>query len=61
MAGIHRAKPFNNKNYVRKSLYFEVNALENNGEKILVNTKFLNNLKIPAKFKLTYKIFSISL
>ena len=42
--GIHRAKPFNNKNYVRKSLYFEVNAVENNGEKILVNTRFLNNL-----------------
>jgi len=42
--GIHRAKPFNNKKYVRKSLYFQVDALEKNATKILLNTKFLNNL-----------------
>jgi hypothetical protein len=42
--GIHRAKPFNNKKYVRKSLYFQVDGSEKNATKILLNTKFLNNL-----------------
>jgi len=42
--GIHRANPFDNKNYVRKSLYFQVDAIENSAEKILVNTKFLRNI-----------------
>ena len=42
--GIHRAKPFDNNNYVRKSLYFQVDAIDENAEKILVNTKFLKNI-----------------
>lgn len=42
--GIHRAKPFTNHDYVRKSLYFQVDAYQENGEKILLNAKFLNNL-----------------
>tara|TARA_B100000780_G_scaffold70013_1_gene46582 strand:+ start:241 stop:1107 length:867 start_codon:yes stop_codon:yes gene_type:complete len=42
--GIHRAKRFDNKNYARKSLYFQVDALDESAEKILVNTKFLKNV-----------------
>ena len=42
--GIHRAKRFDNKNYARKSLYFQVDALDESAEKILVNTKFLKNI-----------------
>jgi hypothetical protein len=42
--GIHRAKIFNNKNFVRKSLYFQVDAIDEIAEKILVNTKFLKNI-----------------
>ena len=42
--GIHRAKTFNNKNFVRKSLYFQVDAIDESAEKILVNTKFLKNI-----------------
>jgi hypothetical protein len=42
--GIHRAKRFDNKNYARKSLYFQVDAVDTGAEKILVNTKFLKNV-----------------
>ena len=42
--GIHRANPFDDKNYVRKSLYFQVDAIDNSAEKILVNTKFLKDI-----------------
>jgi hypothetical protein len=42
--GIHRAKPFKNKKYVRKSLYFQIDAYDENSEKILLNTKFLNSI-----------------
>jgi hypothetical protein len=47
--GIHRAKPFTDNNYVRKSLYFQVDAYEENGEKILLNSRFLNNLTPEIK------------
>jgi hypothetical protein len=47
--GIHRAKPFINNNYVRKSLYFQVDAYQENGEKILLNAKFLDNLTPEVK------------
>tara|TARA_B100000767_G_C19755843_1_gene532912 strand:- start:753 stop:1619 length:867 start_codon:yes stop_codon:yes gene_type:complete len=42
--GIHRAKTFNNNNYARKSLYFQVDAIDESAEKVLVNTKFLKNI-----------------
>ena len=42
--GIHRAKTFNNNNYARKSLYFQVDAIDESAEKIIVNTKFLKNI-----------------
>ena len=42
--GIHRAKPFKNKKYVRKSLYFQIDAYDENSEKILLNPKFLNSI-----------------
>jgi hypothetical protein len=47
--GIHRAKPFINNNYVRKSLYFQIDAYQENGEKILLNAKFLGNLTPEIK------------
>ena len=42
--GIHRAKPFTNNEYIRKSLYFQIDANEKNSEKLLLNAKFLGNL-----------------
>ena len=47
--GIHRAKPFINKKYIRKSLYFQIDANEENSEKILLNTNFLNNVTPEIK------------
>ena len=42
--GIHRAKPFKNNNFVRKSLYFQIDATNENSEEIVINVKFLNNI-----------------
>ena len=42
--GIHRAKPFKNTNFVRKSLYFQIDATNENGLQILINPNFLNNI-----------------
>ena len=46
--GIHRAKPFKNNKYVRKSLYFQVDAYDENSEKILLNTKLPLLIIFPA-------------
>jgi hypothetical protein len=42
-AGIHRAKPYKKNNFTRKSLFFSIDATDENSENILVNTKFLKN------------------
>lgn len=42
--GIHRAKSFKNNNFVRKSLYFQIDATNESSEEILINAKFLNNI-----------------
>ena len=47
--GIHRAKPFKSNKYARKSLYFQVDAYDENSEKILLNTKFLKNFTPEIK------------
>ena len=47
--GIHRAKPFKNNNYIRKSLYFQIDATIENSENILINTKFLKNINQDIK------------
>ena len=42
--GIHRAKPFKNKNFTRKSIFFQIDSDVENSEQIIVNTNFLDNL-----------------
>ena len=42
--GIHRAKPFFNKNFVRKSLFFQIDADLTSAEPSLVNPMFFNDL-----------------
>jgi len=49
--GIHRAEPFVNKNFIRKSLYFQVDNLVQNSEKFFINPNFLKNLN-PKKEKI---------
>ena len=43
--GIHRAKPIQkNKNFVRKSLFFQIDNGKEHGEPILLNTSYLTNI-----------------
>jgi len=38
--GIHRAKPIVSKSFIRKSIFFQVDASPNNAEKLLLNPSF---------------------
>jgi len=40
--GIHRAKPITRRGWTRSSLFFSVSGSEEDGEKILINTAFLD-------------------
>jgi hypothetical protein len=42
--GVHRAKPIVTPGWTRKSLFFGISSEFRDGEKILVNTEFLDNL-----------------
>ena len=61
--GIHRAKPVMNNNFIRKSIFFQVDNITNNSEPILLNTSFID--KIDDKISMflgfgrpaNYKIF----
>ena len=39
--GIHRAKPSLNKNFIRKSVFFQIDGKIENSEPIIVNTEFI--------------------
>ncbi len=39
---IHRAKPIKNKNFVRKSIFFQIDASDKHSEKLLINPQFFN-------------------
>ena len=52
--GIHRAKPVEDKNFVRKSLFFQVDTELNNAERIIVNTAFLDKLDDETKMYLGF-------
>ena len=40
--GIHRAKPSLNKNFIRKSVFFQIDGKIENSEPIIVNTEFID-------------------
>ncbi|GJH19921.1 phytanoyl-CoA dioxygenase family protein [Caballeronia novacaledonica] len=42
--GIHRARPVADKNFVRKSVFFQVDSEINKSEPIIVNTEFISRL-----------------
>ena len=42
--GIHRAEPVINKNFIRKSVFFQVDSETENSEPIILNTKFVNEM-----------------
>ncbi len=52
--GVHRAKPTNNKNFVRKTLFFQVEKDTSQSEPILLNAEFLNNLNDDVKMFLGF-------
>ena len=47
--GIHRAKPVFNKNFVRKSVFFQVDSEINNSEPIILNTEFITKVNDDIK------------
>jgi len=52
--GIHRAKPFKNSNFVRKSIFFQVDSNVENSEKIIVNTNFLTDVSDDIRMYLGF-------
>mgnify|MGYP003970687959 CR=1 FL=1 len=42
--GIHRAEPVYKKNFIRKSVFFQVDSGIDNSERIILNTKFVNKM-----------------
>ena len=52
--GVHRAKPTNNKDFVRKTLFFQVEKDTSHSEPIIVNAEFLNNLSEEVKMFLGF-------
>ena len=42
--GIHRAKPVTDKNFLRKSVFFQVDTEIKNSEPIILNTKFISTI-----------------
>ena len=52
--GIHRAKPTKNKNFVRKSLFFQVDREINHSEPILIKTEFVKKLDDRIKMYLGF-------
>ena len=52
--GIHRAKPFKNSKFIRKSLYFQVDATNENGLQILINPNFLKEINRDVEMLLGF-------
>ena len=51
---LHRAKPIENKNFTRKSIFFQVDASPKNAEKILLNPEFISSDLYKENELLTY-------
>ena len=52
--GIHRAKPAKNKNFTRKTLFFQVEQELNHSEPILIKTEFLTKCDEQIKMFLGF-------
>jgi hypothetical protein len=61
--GIHRAKPVTDNNFIRKSVFFQVDSDIKNSEPILLNSEYLSNLNHDLQMFLgfgmpsNYKVF----
>lgn len=47
--GVHRAKPFSNKNFIRKNILFRVDADTEYAEPVIIRTEFLNYIDDKIK------------
>lgn len=56
---LHRAKPIENKNFTRKSIFFQVDASPKNAEKILLNPEFISSDLYKDNELLTYLGFGV--
>ena len=52
--GIHRAKPVKNKNFVRKSVFFQVDSNLKNAEPRIVNTEFITEMNTQIQMFLGF-------
>ncbi len=43
--GIHRAKPVCSKNFIRKSIFFQIDSQINSGEPLLINPSYVKNVE----------------
>ena len=52
--GVHRAKPTSNINFVRKTLFFQVERDTNHSEPIILNAEFLDNINDETRMYLGF-------
>lgn len=52
--GVHRAKPVLKKNFIRKSVFFQVDSEVENSEPIILNTKFITKVDDDLKMFLGF-------
>ena len=52
--GVHRAKPTHNKNFIRKTLFFQVEKDINHSEPILLNSEFISEVNDDIKMYLGF-------
>tara|TARA_B100000902_G_C26944170_1_gene732571 strand:- start:97 stop:693 length:597 start_codon:yes stop_codon:yes gene_type:complete len=51
---LHRAKPINNKNFIRKSIFMQIDQSMRNSEKIILTPDFINKDQIKNLELMTY-------
>ena len=52
--GVHRAKPFTNKNFIRKNILFRVDADTEYAEPVIIRTEFLDDVDDKTKLYLGF-------
>ena len=52
--GVHRAKPFSDKNFIRKNILFRVDAETEYAEPVIIRTEYLDNIDDRLKLYLGF-------
>ena len=56
---IHRAKPILNNDYIRKSIFFQIDSNKNNAEKLLLNPEFFDEISKNNEELFSYLGFGV--